>query len=300
MTVCTVSCNHTCCRLLGTLAPGESLFYDHRLMGCCDSLGQQLGTIPIASHNPTHSGCRLVHPGGHPTHPGDIGLSFVTAGGGTVDMLNQGQGFNQQPWYLNETCELSTVLFVLYGAPADEKDLRILRVDGAIEAGSPPSPAQCSYAESSLGVFDAELAAYNAAPREARYVLGFGLSRFLPFGALVLSRALGYQQAASFAAVRQMSDVYVTVFDEAGPAGTVLLYPSKHLVHAQKRNLLGVETGEPDGALTLRSLQSAAADGQPDDVLPGHFRLLFVHLAVGLPAMELYANDDVLLTTVTL
>ena len=29
-----------------------------------------------------------------------------------------------------------------------------------------------------------------------------------------------------------------------------------------------------------------------------HFRVLFVHLATELPAMEVYANDDVLLTTV--
>ena len=126
-------------------------------------------------------------------------------------------------------------------------------------------------------------------------MLGLGLSRFLPFSALVTSRSLGYQKAASFAQVRQMSDIYVTVFDEGGPAGGgVLIYPSKYLVHQQKRNLLGLET-DTSGDLFLRSLQSDAAD----DVAPSSFRMLFVHLATGLPAMDLYANDDVLLTTVS-
>jgi hypothetical protein len=74
----------------------------------------------------------------------------------------------------------------------------------------------------------------------------------------------------------------------------VLIYPSKYLVHQQKRNLLGLET-DTSGDLFLRSLQSGAAD----DVAPSSFRMLFVHLATGLPAMDLYANDDVLLTTVS-
>ena len=43
-------------------------------------------------------------------------------------------------------------------------------------------------------------------------------------------------------------------------------------------------------SLTLAALRAQVA--------PFHFRLLFVHLATGLPAMHLYANDDVLLTTV--
>ena len=76
-------------------------------------------------------------------------------------------------------------------------------------------------------------------------------------------------------------------------SGRVLLYPSKFVVHEQKRNMLGLETSEADGKLTLRSLQSEASD-----VAPSHFRMLFMHLATGLPAMDLYANDDVLLTTV--
>ena len=119
--------------LLGTLAPGEGLFHDHRLMGCCDSLQQELG---------------------------DIGISFKTDSGGTVDMLRQGQGFNQAPWYLNATCENSTVLFVLYGAPADDKELRVLRVDGGDQTGVPTggTPNGCSYEEASLGVFGVELA----------------------------------------------------------------------------------------------------------------------------------------------
>ena len=121
--------------LLGTLAPGERLFYDHRLMGCCDSVQQELG---------------------------DIVISYKTDSGGTVDMLRQGQGFNQAPWFLNATCELSTVLFVLYGAPSDDKDLRVLRVDGGDQEGIPEggTPNGCSYAEANLGVFGAELATY--------------------------------------------------------------------------------------------------------------------------------------------
>ena len=92
-----------------------------------------------------------------------------------------------------------------------------------------------------------------------------------------------------------LSSANVTVFDEGGPAGGgVLIYPSKYLVHQQKRNLLGLET-DTSGDLFLRSLQSDAAD----DVAPSSFRMLFVHLATGLPAMDLYANDDVLLTTVS-
>ena len=45
---------------------------------------------------------------------------------------------------------------MLYGAPSDDVELQILRVDGA-------GPKECNYTDGDLSTFDAELAAYNAA-----------------------------------------------------------------------------------------------------------------------------------------
>ena len=252
--------------LLGNLVPAQTMQIDHRLMGCCDGLDRPLGAI---------------------------GVSFVTQLAGTVQLTDDAR---QAPWLAGSNCERSSITFVLYGAPDANQLLRVLRIDGA-------GDLECAYGAAERGQFDAEVAAYNAAAEGARVVLGFGLSLFQPFASLVLSPPLGYQGTASFAAVKQASDLYVTLFDAGGPTGgAVLLYPQTRSLHPQKRNLLGVSTRiagaalQIDGSyssLEIRALEEAAAPIATD-----HFRVLFVHLAADLPAMHVYANDDVFLATV--
>jgi len=69
-------------------------------------------------------------------------------------------------------------------------------------------------------------------------------------------------------------------------------------MHPQGRNFVAVSLDE-SGALRLEALQSSADGGageQSEDarpVPPGHFRLLFVHLALGLPAANVTAQDGI-------
>lgn len=252
--------------LLGNLAPSETMQIDHRLMGCCDGLDRPLDAI---------------------------GVSFVTQLGGTVQLTDD---VRQAPWLAGSNCERSSITFVLYGAPEVDQLLRVLRIDGA-------GDLECSYGAAELGMFEAEVAAYNAAASTANVVMGFGLSLFQPFSSLVLSPPLGYQGTASFAAVKQTTDLYITLFDSGGPVGgNVILYPQRRALHPQKRNLLGVST-RIEGAVTQidgssSDLEIRALEQDASPIAAFHFRLLFVHLAADLPAMHVYANDDVFLATV--
>lgn len=88
--------------LLGSLQPHESLYIDHRLMGEVQPWWHRLGEVV-----------------------GDIGVSFVTETGGTIQMDTGGTTLSQAPWILSQSCELSAITFFLYGAP--DVDVRAAR-----------------------------------------------------------------------------------------------------------------------------------------------------------------------------
>ncbi len=196
---------------------------------------------------------------------------------------------DQAPRLFSTICEQSTVAYVLYGYPPT-LPLRLLRVDDADEV--------CAYDDSKLNKFEAELTIYNAMPEARNFVFGFGLSQFLPRSGLNQSTPLGYREVF-MSRIRQPGDVYARVFD--ADTGQDLAGTIRVLMHPQRRNIIGASLGV-NGSLVLDSLQStvlphAKAEASTTAVPAGHFRMLFVHAASGLPQMSVTIDDDIDLLT---
>ena len=185
------------------------------------------------------------------------------------------------------TCEMSSTGFVLYGRPAAGLPLQVLRLDGA-------GDAVCSYTEAETAKFTAEVAFFNTVASGASFTFAFGLSPFLPYGELQTTDALAMQESAvSFAT--QPGEIYVKALD--GDTGDVLVLSERVPIHAQRRNLIGVSL-TASGDFRLDLLQAENATHATAEVAPDHFRLVFAHAALTLPAASVRANDDIDLVVV--
>ena len=100
---------------------------------------------------------------------------------------------------------MTTTAFVLYGSPDDGLALSVLRLDGA-------GPVRCEYTNAQTAKYTAELALYNAVPRERGYAFAFGVSPFMPYESTSKSGALAYKEASTYS-VRQPGEVFVKVLD---------------------------------------------------------------------------------------
>ena len=141
---------------------------------------------------------------------------------------------------------------------------------------------------------EAQLALYSAVAQSRQLTFRFGVSQFLPTSALTASAPFGYTDSGSHVIV-QPGEVYVRLFSSDGSGntyGTVLVHALRVQMHAQPRNLVGASLTRSDGPqpgeLQLTTLQSSAAD-----VPSGHFRLLLVNSAFGLPTATVSANGNV-------
>ena len=167
----------------------------------------------------------------------------------------------------------------------------------AAPPGAPPrrrGDAVCSYTEADTAKFTAEVAFFNTVASGASFTFAFGLSPFLPYGELQTTDALAMQESAvSFAT--QPGEIYVKALD--GDTGDVLVLSERVPIHAQRRNLIGVSL-TASGDFRLDLLQAENATHATAEVAPDHFRLVFAHAALTLPAASVRANDDIDLVVV--
>jgi len=244
--------------VVATLEAGEVYLSDHRLMGNEDM-------------------------------PDPVAISFEAVASATESASDP------NPRYWHTMCEFASTAFVLYRETKESANfpLTVLRVDGAGDEDG--FPRICSYDRFKLGKFDAELSLYNAVPDETSrsFVFGIGVSQFLPRANLADSDQLAYKQA-DVKNIQQPGEIYVRLFDLSGKTVVNAL---RVAMHAQRRNFVGVSK-DANGAFQLEALQPAELTATGTAVPPQHFRLLFVHSALGLPMANLTANDDIRLLEV--
>ena len=160
---------------IDTIEPGESITLDQRLLSASDL-------------------------------PAPVLISFVRASGGasaSSTPTDPTEPAKERLW--GQTCERASTAFMLFGSPSDGLPLRVLRLDGA-------GLTRCDYSDAATLKFDAELALYNAVPRERGYAFAFGVSPFMPYESTSKSGALAYKEASTYS-VRQPGEVFVKVLD---------------------------------------------------------------------------------------
>ena len=78
----------------------------------------------------------------------------------------------------------------------------------------------------------------------------------------------------------------------------VLVLSQRVPINAQRRNLIGVSLGSCATCFKLDLLQADNDTHKTTSVPPAHFRLIFAHAALTMPAATVVANDDIQLLTV--
>ena len=224
--------------------------------------------------------------------PAPVGISFATALGGTAAYASgavvPGGGAAAADRLWGSTCEMSATGFVLYGRPPDIP-LQVLRLDGA---GS----NVCDYDEANTGKFTAEVAFYNSVATGQSFIFAVGMSPFLPYSALQTSRPLSFTQRG-IGMSTQPGELWVKVVD--AQTSDVLVLSQRVPINRQRRNLIGVSLGSCATCFVLDLLQADNETHTAAPVPPAHFRLIFAHAALTMPAATVVANDDIQLLTVS-
>ena len=210
--------------------------------------------------------------------PTAVGISFVSAIAGTAALALPADGSGRL-W--GSTCELAATAFVLYGRPP-EIPLAVLRLDASKDA--------CVYSEATTAKFPAEVAFYNTVATGQSLTFAFGLSPFLPYSSLVTSLPLAWTQRDQGLAM-QPGELWVKVVDAA--TGGVIVLSQRVPINLQRRNLVGVSLGSCPTCYILDMLQADNETHTAPPVAPNHFRLLFSHAALTMPAAAIAANDDI-------